>query len=324
MKFNAATQDLLHRNPKALQFLHYAAGFDFTKPYYIAKGAGRFTYTQIKKQVFAQLKDCADVVLLVRRKDHWTDKLCYVPIENNRFMPVLKSGIQLWSYDMDDFYTNTQFEEIRKNSVDVYYVVAQAKFYHKLWHEKPFDYAARYEILRTYPGKSYNINYVACLDVIDKGTMRRYVSIRPENFLYPRELEHAGTNIHNYIDKSGYYAAHFRHELHKRLRTYKADNARRLVLQTDFTSMLQELDSKIKSTRKEVAGFAATAQTKDDYRDLERIADNVAYMIGLASSIRRRVDEKAYNSMDSVRSDLDIFDQYYTAATKMLRKEDEE
>mgnify|MGYP006935426185 CR=1 FL=1 len=320
MKFNAITKALLHENPKALQFLHHVSGLDFTQPFYTIQGKGRFTYNQIEKQISTYTRESLNIAMFIRSKNDYFLKLYYVPIVLAHFAPVLPRGIPLWDYNLTDFNTKRDFEEVRKGETDHYYVVFQAKQYCKPWKEKPFDYNARYEVLKTYPGSINGTYYNYSLDVIDKGTMPRYISIIPKKFLYPCELEAAGTNIHNYIDKSGYWVSHFRHELHERLRDYKKNNARQLVLQYDFTATLHDLDSKTKEVKQALVAASDAMQTYEDCKKVERTAYNLGCMIYDANSIRRRIDEKEYWSLDSVQCDLEYFTTHYKSALKILGK----
>lgn len=321
MKFNAVTQTLLHENPKALQFLHYAFGFDFTQPFYTIRGEGRFTYNQIEKQISTYTRESLNIAMFIHSKNDYFLKLYYVPIVLAHFAPVLPRGIPLWDYNLTDFNTKRDFEEARKDETDHYYVVFQARQYCNPWKEKPFDYNARYEVLKTYPGSINGTHYIYDLDVIDKGTMPRYVSIIPKEFLYPRELEAAGTNIHNYIDKSGYYVSHFRHELHERLRTFKANNAHQAVLQTDFTPTLYELDAKLKAAQELVTSYASYAKTYEDYNNLKIMAGCTGSLINSIETIRRKLNNDEYKSLSSVMYDVDYFNSHYISVMDALGKE---
>ena len=66
MKFNTVTQTLLHENPKALQFLHYASGFDFNSPFHVSSGTGRFTFNKVMAQVSSVIKGPVNVALFVK------------------------------------------------------------------------------------------------------------------------------------------------------------------------------------------------------------------------------------------------------------------
>lgn len=320
MKFNTVTQTLLHENPKALQFLHYASGFDFNSPFHVSSGTGRFTFNKVMAQVSSVIKGPVNVALFVKVNNCYLPRLYYVPVGNSGFKPT-KSGLRnTYYYNVNEFDTQRFFEEVRKNETDHYYIVIQSKSYSKPCKEKPFDHNARYEVLKTYPGSINGTYYIYDLDIIDKGTMPRYVSITPNKFLYPRELEAAGTDVHNYIDKSGYYISYFRHELHERLRDYKKNNARQLVLQSDFTATLHDLDSKTKEIKQALVAAADAMQTYEDCNKVERIAYNLRCMFHGANSIRRKIDEKAYWSLDSVQYDLEYFTTHYKDALKELGK----
>lgn len=321
MKFNAVTKALLHENPKALQFLHRVSGFDFTQPFYTIRGEGRFTYNQIEKQIHTYTRESLNIAMFIRSKNNYFYKLYYVPIVLARFAPVLPGGTPLWDYNLNDFDTIRRFEEARKDETDHYYVVFQATQYRKPWKEKPFDYNARYEVLKTYPGSINGTHYIYDLDIIDKGTMPRYISFIPKKFLYPRELEAAGTNIHNYIDKSGYCVSHFRHELHERLRTYKAQKAHQAVLQTDFTPTLYELNAKLKSAQELVASYASHAETYEDYNNLKIMAGCTGSMIHSIKVIRRKLDNDEYKSLSGIMNDVDYFNFHYTSVMDAPGKE---
>ena len=311
MKFNAVTQTLLHENPKALQFLHYASGFDFNSPFHVSSGTGRFTFNKVMAQVSSIIKGPVNVALFVKVNNSYLPRLYYVPVGNSGFKPTESGLWNTYYYNVDDFNTQRRFEEVRKNETDHYYIVIQSKSYSKPWHEKQFDYNARYEVLKTYPGSINGTDYIYDLDIIDKGTMPRYVSITPNKFLYPRELEAAGTDVHNYIDKSGYYISHFRHELHERLRTYKTQKAHQTVLETDFTPTLYELDAKLKAAQELVASYASHAKTFEDYTNLKIMAGCTGSLINSIETIRYKLNNDKYKSLSSVMYDVDYFNLHY-------------
>lgn len=321
MKFNAATKALLHENPKTLQFLHCVSGFDFTKPFYTIQGKGRFTYNQIEKQIAAYTRESVSIAMFLRCKNEHFSKLYYVPIRCGRFDPVLPESPPLWDYNLDDFFTRRHFEEARKEETDHYYVVAQATQYRKPRQEKPFAYDARYNVKESH--ERWFGNGVRCVGQMDLqskngecGTIHINTNVFP-----PYELETAGTNIYNYIDKSGYYIIDYRHELYERLCVYKANNARNLVLQTDFTPTLQDLDAKIKTIRQEIVSAANAMQTYEECSQIQRTAYNLCCMFSCSDDIRRRIDNKKYTSLDSVQFDLDNFTRHYESALKIIGKE---
>lgn len=52
-------KNLLSINKKAFQFLHDVEGFDFEKPYFITKQAGKFTTNTVKKAVAEAMNPAA-------------------------------------------------------------------------------------------------------------------------------------------------------------------------------------------------------------------------------------------------------------------------
>ena len=115
MKFNTVTQTLLHENPKALQFLHYASGFDFNSPFHVSSGTGRFTFNKVMAKVSSVIKGPVNVALFVKVNNSYLPRLYYVPVGNSGFKPT-ESGLRnTYDYNVDDFNTQRRFEEVRKN-----------------------------------------------------------------------------------------------------------------------------------------------------------------------------------------------------------------
>ena len=320
MKFNAVTQTLLHENPKALQFLHYASGFDFNSPFHVSSGTGRFTFNRVMAQVSSVIKGPVNVALFVKVNNRYLPQLYYVPVGNSGFKPT-ESGLRnTYYYNVNEFNTQRSFEEVRKNETDHYYIVTQSKSYSKPWHEKQFDYDARYKIERhTLAQFGYNHVCLGSLVLARKSDGETFF-IRTDKFFYPDELDAAGENAFSYVDKSGYYAISYRHELHERLRDYKKNNARQFVLQSDFTATLHDLDSKTKEIKQALVAATDAMQTYEDCRKVERTAYNLGCMFHGTNSIRRKIDEKAYWSLDSVQYDLEYFTTHYKDALKELGK----
>ncbi len=114
--FKNAKKELLQINKNALKYIHDAYGYDFTKPYNITGFLGEFTVKNIEK-----ITGSDKGLLLICHGEEI--KIC--EMNHGRFYAKdLKSN---YSYNINTFYGQGDFEEARKSGTLAAYVIQQDK-----------------------------------------------------------------------------------------------------------------------------------------------------------------------------------------------------
>lgn len=114
---NAIKQLLLSRK-KALNYIHDAYGYDFTKPYQVTGFLGGFTAKSIEKETGSN----TGILLIYSKKDM---KVC--ELNNGKFCA--KDLRSMYDYNIDKFYGQGDFEEERKSGTTASYFIQQDKEY---------------------------------------------------------------------------------------------------------------------------------------------------------------------------------------------------
>ena len=116
--FPDAKRELLQSKKTALQFINFAYGYDFTKPYKVTGVLGKFTAKTLEKATGSD-----SGILLVCARDSM--RLC--EMNHGRFNAKdLRRG---YNYNIDDFYGQGDFEAVRKSGYTAVYIIQQDKQY---------------------------------------------------------------------------------------------------------------------------------------------------------------------------------------------------
>lgn len=116
--FQDAKKELLSSNKKALQYIHDAYGYDFTKPYKVTGFLGKFTAKSIEKETGSD----TGILLVYSKKEM---KVC----ELNQGKFDAKDLRRIYNYNIDTFYGQGDFETERKSGTTAVYVIQQDKQY---------------------------------------------------------------------------------------------------------------------------------------------------------------------------------------------------
>jgi len=116
--FQNATKELLSCRKKALNYIHDAYGYDFTKPYKVTGFLGGFTAKSIEKATGSNTG-----ILLVYSKGEM--RVCV--LDRGKFYA--KDLRRIYGYNIDTFYSQGNFETERKSGNTAAYLVQQEKQY---------------------------------------------------------------------------------------------------------------------------------------------------------------------------------------------------
>lgn len=301
--------ELLTMNPKALQFLHHAQGFDFCKPYEIHRIDGRFTFNQVKKLIpeghSAALLVCWDDS---KMKYARTDELIYVTLTESGFDAERHDFVNYWEYrgvhdgefTIDYRYSKGDFEERRKKATKHCYVIHQHRNHMCIPSQSVLiDNGTRYSF-RT----SYNDLYIHRKGYNEKDFLYNGNSCYPSKRLAPADC----------IDKSGYLIDRRRAELFRRAHALKAQRAKAAADIADYTDIYNELYADLKRNREELA---AAILDPEGYENMSQYARR-CYDLGHAQDYLDTYVAKT--AVKSWKSCKDI-EWYLNRANECINKE---
>lgn len=297
--------ELLAMNPKALQFLHAAAGFDFCKPYEIHRIDGRFTRRTVGALIPEGHKAAALLVpdpVGVR----WSrqDTMYYIRVTRGDFDPTRQDNVSYWNYkapvngkihDIDYFYSKGEFETIRKNGTKHLYIVTQELEITMQGRSSFIDFTERFH---------YNTecSYLRIKRIDHNEDWMKYESgswfgSRPSK---PVDL----------IDKSGYILDRRRTELQRRTAALKAERQKAAALVTDYTDKYNELCADLKRNREQLA---AAILDPEGYENMSQYARR-CYDLGRAQDYLNSYVEKTaahnWSSPAAMLRHLEIANDY--------------
>lgn len=115
--FQDARKELLSCRKNALRYIHEAFGYDFKKPYKITGFLGKFTAKSIEKATGTN----TGILLIYARKE-----MCVCVMNKGKFY--VKDLPRIYDY-IDTFYSQNDFETVRKSGNTAIYFILQDKQY---------------------------------------------------------------------------------------------------------------------------------------------------------------------------------------------------
>jgi hypothetical protein len=301
-------EKLLKLNKKALQGLHYVKGYDFTKPFDVVSGNGSFTLNKIKKECATFGIELENVVatLLIKHGKNATfhRELHIVDIPDFTKFQIYESNkdVKSWKFNFDLYYGVGNFEAHRKNMTETWFVVIQNKDYLVKDHnEKSVDYTGKLKATKPYTRWS-NMNGT------QGGFSQGY--FKQDNAVFHIDSKF-GVTIDEPLDKSGYWIPYWKSELNQRLRAYKANKRKNeadsYMVTSDITKEVEEIKANVNVLKHTLADMILN----DQYKIVDKVMWRYRSVCDDLKSFEKKLAEKKYNSVSSIRYDIDFIKKYY-------------
>lgn len=306
---------LLKLNSKALQGLHYVKGYDFTKPFDVVSGDGNFTLNKIKKECFALGIDTENTVatLLVKHNKNalFHRELYIVDIPNFYKFEIYDSNrdTKAYKFHFDLYYGVGDFEEHRKKKTETWFVVIQKKEYLVKDHnEKSVDYTGKLKATKPYTRWSSQDG--------KKGGFSQG-DFKQDNTVYHIDSKF-GVTIDEPLDKSGYWIPYWRSELNYRLRAYKANKRKNEADSYAITSDITKEVEEIKANTNTLKHTLADMILNDQYKVVDKVMWRYRNVCDYLKSFEKKLADKKYNSVSSIRYDIDLIKKYYNEVIETI------
>lgn len=310
---NAYIKNLLSINKKAFQFLHDVEGFDFEKPYFITKQAGKFTTNTVKKAVAEAMNPaaCKISVFVVPTASRCLRNLYFATLKLDKFSACRRDGVSYWNYrvaapglDIDYCFNIRDFEELRKKQTESVFIIAQDKSYIKEPETKIFDVSRRYALndaRKSTDGRGNNYIKSLVLTATDgSGTRFTY---EPYNTFYGNEKRSA--DIADHIDKSGYLLRPHRFALMERAETLRRTRKQTEANNADYTKEIAELQKRIDATRILLSNAVLNCQDATAARGVSNKMNYFSYALSYFETFKEKINNKRYASIERINSDIE-------------------
>lgn len=278
-------KEILSENKFAFQLLNRARGYDFEKPFYIIKGEGKFTYGSIIKLIKSVVRtdfDVTDYICFMLIKDKRTyrqDNFCGVDIDKNfenldrDLWSTKREHVRSFDNYIDNCHTVKDFEELRKNYTDSYYVIIQQYSDSYVSGEIKIDVAERVEVLKQEWG---------------------YTTLKQNNFI-SQERSYTQFNI----DKSGYIK---QDNYSERLRKIKANKDKNEVDTIDETAFIEDTNNKLNTIKNYISTNILTANAQEA-NTLYNILYHYKYALSEMNYFMDRYTNKKYSTVTRLNDD---------------------
>lgn len=264
---------LLQENPKALQYLHHAHGFDFEKPFFLGSFPGRFTYKMVSDMITANIGPEYTAALLVKPdKTKCFTELHHVTMNHGKFNIDSKPGFSGWTrFHISHFFSVGDFEETRKHKTVRVYIIAQKPEYIVTPKNTiPITSGIRYRIDEgawrggiTRAGDGRGNSWISEIVLKTTDGKRGNVTFKPFDRFYPAERR--SDDISDYIDKSGYITRYRRMELHARAVDLKRQHNAERLEKTDFSEREKKAAAEIEAVKQHFVKLAKAGNATEIY-----------------------------------------------------------
>ena len=302
---------LLKLNSKALQGLHYVKGYDFTKPFDVVSGDGNFTLNKIKKECSALGIDIENTVatLLVwhTKSALFHNELYIVDIPSFCKFKIYESHREVGTkYNFDLYYGVGNFEEHRKTKTETWFVVIQKKEYLVESHKNIYgDYKDRFVI------NSFGYGYKTAIQEGKEVNVKNVAGYKNKCFVIN------GTEPKT-TDKSGYCMEYYKGELQRRLRAYKANKRKNEADSYAITSDIAKEVEEIKANTNTLKHTLADMILNNQYQIVDKVMWKYVRICENIKSFEKKLADKKYNSVSSIRYDVDYIKKYYNEVMETL------
>ena len=297
-KNKAAVKILLSINPKFFQAVHYIKGFDFTKPFDIVSGDGKFTLNSIKKECEYAGVDTADTVAILMmemlKNSCFRKNLYVVNIYRHKFVQ-FEDRDTPYNYNLDNFYSIGRFEEARKKNTKRWFVIIQRKEYlTEIKKEKKIDFSERMMREKSkYDFKVKQGNQIFSRYGIEKQIGGKYEISR---------------NLEQYIDKSGYFLYFRQSELKYKAKVLKSQRQAAKAATYDCTAQTEKIKDYINNIKKVLSDMILN----DEYKTVDHVMWSYCRLCNGYRQHDSKIKNNQYRSVEQIIDSLSEMEKLYT------------
>lgn len=294
---------LLSINPKIFQAVHYIKGFDFTKPFDIVSGDGKFTLNSIKKECETAGVDTADTesILLMELagNSYLSDqKLCVVNIYRHKFVQ-FENRDTPYKFNLNNFYSVGRFEDERKNNTKRWFVVIQkTEYLTEIKKKKKIDFSERMMPIGKYTmwGSQDGSKHGFSSGKFKQGNQTYYIN------------RNCSIHIDNPIDKSGYWLIERQAELQRKVKALKAKRSAAKAAIYDCTAQTEKIKGQIDELRKVLSDMILN----NEYETVDRVMWSYCRLCNEYKRHDFRIKNNQYGSVEQIINSLSEMEKLYT------------
>ncbi len=275
----ANVKEILNENKFAFQLLNSARGYDFEKPFYIIKGEGKFTYNSVVKLIKSvvgtdfNITNYTCFMLIKDNRTYRQNSFYGVDIDNNfenlnrDLWGTKREHVPSYNNCIGNCYTVKDFEELRKNYTDSYYVIIQ-------------------QYSDSYVSGKIKIDITERVEVIKKDF--GYTTLKQNNFV-SQERSYSKFNI----DKSGYIK---QDNYSERLKKIKANKSKNEVDNIDETAFIEDTNNKLNTIKNYISTNILTANA-EEANTIYKILYDYKYALSEMNYFMDRYTNKKYSTV---------------------------
>ena len=309
---NRIFKELLNIAPHVGKVSHTIYNVDFLKPFMCEKIEGNFTIKKVNDLVKnAGFNNAQIIAYMTDTNGYHKNWLNLVKITETDFY--IETPIKLWKAGKTDnittYYKKADFNETRKSSTAITYIIAQNKSDLTTPKTDIVDREARFKYVKheTYTSATHEefITKVHVKRTDDTGS--DYTINNHGNFVYTSELTKY-RELSEIIDKSGYITQDKRAYLRGEAKRIRAEKVKKEYLETDHTAQIEALEEELKAKQNKLAEELKKAKT---YEEVKATVEKISGWGGLSRCfydielLKNSDTKKIYGSNERINKDIE-------------------
>lgn len=285
-------KELLKKEKNILKALHVLYDFDFQQEFEIVKFTGNFTHNRIKKELNKDELQNHNIAVVITNVKYRESQIFVTKVTDTSFSLSFPKNIY-YMCKINDFYTKSYFEDIRKEKDLVCYIVSQKNEHKKPASPKKIDYTQRFKYVR-HIGLSdgRGRNGVSQVYLICKNGTGKEFTYRTQDGFY-------STNINDFVDKSGYLLEEHRGDLLRKAKALKAKKEKNKVDSMDFSSDLEKAGANMDEIKKAISKAFIDNFNYETICKIDLIITRLRWALNDFEIITEKNKKKKFSSLES-------------------------
>lgn len=291
---NIFAKEMLSRNGSIFKALHNGAGFDFEKDFAILKFNGKFTLNSLKKlSGVSDFSDYNAIILSCGMKYQSDYDFLYAMVYNSGFGLSIPNKVYFNGFS--HFWGVGDFEKKRKEEEKTNYFIFQEKAFSTPYKEEEIDFSQRYNLFWSCglsDGKGRH--GISQYDIISRVTGSKF-NIKTRNGF-------SSTDIHYFIDKSGYIVEPKKIDLVRQAKALHTQRLAEEVKTVDFSKEVAMLENKLSLIREKIALESNNITNYESAAHVAKILSDLRFDIMDFDRLKNHISKNDFSSIESAKN----------------------
>lgn len=296
---NTAVKNLLRKNKDAFRIMHSLYDFDFEKDFSIVEQSGRFTHNSVKKMIGCDVENL-NVAIILTDIPYKSEYTYFVKMDDSGFcVSSIKASLHCYHFcNFGQFLGGGNFEKVRKDKNKKYFVIWQPNESKAPCTERKPDFSGRFDVVsHTCWNNKYGRSGISQIDVVERGR-------NGEKFTYKTKDPGYSEDLHQFIDKSGYFLEERRMDLRMRAQSLRNQREVAKVKEMDFSEEIAKAEKAFSEAKTATEKALSDSVNYDDFCKAASMARDLSWSFPRFERFKKDATEKSFASPEWAKSEF--------------------